>query len=801
VAVSTPVAGAADYFDSTGQLLRLVDADGDGVADGPGTVLFDGLPGTLTALHQAGPYVLATSSGTGVERISFLHTGATPASPMTLAGSINFTFPPDWEHTTYALAVRPTPGQPGAYDIFFNVGSEHNGITTDAQGHIVPDPTTETAAVGGLVAGTLNGDSIYRVTLRDNNGTPAVSNLTQIATGLRNAASMAIDPATGDFYFADNGIDGIPDLNEAWSTDTLDKIAAADIGASVPNFGFPYTYTLTTTTPGGTGPRINSAGGVPPLAAFQPLVDPNLPVTGSESEGASGFALSPPGFPPGLNHGVFIGFHGQFNQGGIPNEENPLLYVDPATGRYFDFISNDLPNIGHLDAALSTADSLFLSDLSSNGDVLGSPGQGVIYQIKAVDHPPTLAAVPDQTTQAGSGSPVVSLSATDPDGDPLTYSAQATNQSFYLKQALGLYTDGNYYTNWGGRGEKWVQGAGGLWYFILPDGGLYRWDGNGTASGSLVATLDPNFNADPTLLTSAQDETVAYHFKRTLGLYTDGNYYTNWGGRNEKWIRDTGGVWYFILPDGGLYRWDGSSHATGMLVAQFSPRFNVDPTLLTNAQAAPAAIQVNGSTLTITPQAGFTGAFYVTATAEDGWGGTDSKTFRVTVNDHPPTLAAIPDQSMSAAQGSLAVALSASDPDEDPLSFSAQADTQEYHYKQALGLYTDGNYYTNWGGRGEKWVQGAGGFWYFILPDGGLYHWDGSGTASGTLIAQLDPADNTDPTRLTDAQPGQGPASLSLFGSTLTITPNTGFTGVFFVTATVSDGTTTDSKTFKVTVG
>jgi hypothetical protein len=97
-------------------------------------------------------------------------------------------------------------------------------------------------------------------------------------------------------------------------------------------------------------------------------------------------------------------------------------------------------------------------------------------------------------------------------------------------------------------------------------------------------------------------------------------------------------------------------------------------------------------------------------------------------------------------------------------------------------------------------VLGSGAVWYFILPDGGLYRWDGSSQATGTLIAQLNPADNTDPTRLINAQPGQGPASLSISGSTLTITPSTGFTGVFYVAATVSDGTTTDSKTFKVTV-
>src|SRR6185312_5444037 len=231
---------------------------------------------------------------------------------------------------------------------------------------------------------SLNGDSIYMVTLRDNNGTPVLSNLRQAATGLRNAASMAFDPATGDLLLADNGIDGIPDPNEAYSTDTLQRIPAANIGVVVPNFGFPYTYTLTTTTPGGTGTRVNPGGGVTPLAAFEPLVDPLLPTTGSESEGSSGFAPSPLDFPAGLQHGVFIGFHGLFNQGGTTNEENPLVYADPSTGHYFDFLSNDLPNIGHFDGAMSTPDSLFLSDMTSGGSVFSQPGQGVIYQIKEV---------------------------------------------------------------------------------------------------------------------------------------------------------------------------------------------------------------------------------------------------------------------------------------------------------------------------------------------------------------------------------------------------------------------------------
>jgi glucose/arabinose dehydrogenase len=447
VVTNTPNNHGTNFYDSTTQVVRLVDSTGDGVADGTPQVLADGLPGASSAIVRAGSYVVVTSSG---GTISFLRTGATPGASLTLAGSIRLNFPSGWWHPTFALAARPTPGQPGAYDVFFNIGSQNNGIKKDAQGNIlfdqdgvaIPDPTTDKVPATGLLSATLDGDAISMVTLTDHAGTPTLSGLTKVATGLRNAASMAIDPATGDLIYADNGIDGTDGGNESYSTDTLQRIAAADIGKTVPNDGFPYSYTLTNLRPGGQpNTVVNPGGRVTPRVSFQPLADPNLPATGSESEGAAGFAIAPPRFPAALNKGVFVGFHGVFNQGGTTNEENPVLFADPITGKYFDFISNNEPNIGHIDGATSTADSLFLTDVAPNGQVFGAPGTGVVYQVKAISQAPAFGAISNQVVNEGQ-TIHLSLTATDPDaGQTLTYSlAAGTPAGATIDPATGLFT-------------------------------------------------------------------------------------------------------------------------------------------------------------------------------------------------------------------------------------------------------------------------------------------------------------------------------------------------------------------------
>jgi hypothetical protein len=366
VATTTPNAGGDYFHNSVGSLVRLVDSNNDGVADGAPQTLATGLPGTLTSVKQAGKLVFVTSPGAPVQgpaSITVLRKGDSPSSAFTKLVTLNFGFPSGWEHVTYALETRRTPGKAGrrgSFDVFFNVGSRKDGETTPFT-NIVPITSSD-----GAFSGTVHGDSIYKITVRDTANGPVFYGLAQVAFGLRNAAGMAIDPRTGDLYFEDNGIDG-PGIDPQLSADEINKVAAADIGMTVRDFGFAHDYIRWAD-----GVHVSS-GAVQPIEAF-PLAP------GFNAQGPNDIALSPAAFPPGLNRGVFAAFFGKFG-GNAANNQNPVAYADLRRGGHFEFVGNDVPTIGHPVGLISTTDSLFISDMASTGDFQN--GAGVIYQVQA----------------------------------------------------------------------------------------------------------------------------------------------------------------------------------------------------------------------------------------------------------------------------------------------------------------------------------------------------------------------------------------------------------------------------------
>jgi glucose/arabinose dehydrogenase len=356
--VATSPSETGTYFNSTGALLRLVDSDEDGSLDQQST-LIDGLPGSLVAVARFGDIVIATSAQAGSEQIMFFRRGAHWKDPLTQLTSIDFAFVSQ-EHQSYALAVRKSQSSDDAFDLFFNIGSAGN------------DETGPQVQTSGAISDTLESASIYMVTVSDNGTDLTFGNAIQIAKGLRNGTTLALSPSSGDLWIGENGIDGFSNPTVSFSADELDVVKEADIGKRVIDFGFPTAY-------------IDYASGKP-VGEVTDTVD-FLPLDGSESEGVAGITFVPDTFPGLLAGGIIAGFHGQFDETGIQNEENPLLWVNISTGEKFDLISNDSPGVGHLDSMTAGDDVVYVADFC-DGSMSGSvDGCGIIYALRPIDSP------------------------------------------------------------------------------------------------------------------------------------------------------------------------------------------------------------------------------------------------------------------------------------------------------------------------------------------------------------------------------------------------------------------------------
>ncbi len=393
------------YFDSQakGQLVRLQDTNGDGVADNK-TVLYDGsiagntLPGGITAIRAVDNYLFVTSDLPTQYRISVFQQGADlSANSLTLKGSLDFAYPNSFIHPASALAVRQTGAQ--QYELFFNIGAAGNNLATA--------PSTVSVNSGTFnVAATLNGDSIYKIPVTVGASNVTIANPVQVASGLRNAAALEFDQTTGALYIGDNGIDGLANGDGSLTADELNRLSATQLASgNVPNFGFP-NYSEKYDNPGifvdGNGQIVSKVdpNWIDPIATFQPLTNPP---PDSDSEGVASIAFAPKNFPTAFNNGAFLGFFGRFAYLPGDDRENPLVYYDLATGRYVHFLSSKYPggDFGHFTNLLSTQDSLFAVDIGTGSGTLFSSaglGKGAIYQIT-----PALQAqsVPEPSTILG----------------------------------------------------------------------------------------------------------------------------------------------------------------------------------------------------------------------------------------------------------------------------------------------------------------------------------------------------------------------------------------------------------------
>ena len=310
---------------------------------------------------------------------------------------------------------------------------------------------------------------------------------------------------------------------------------------------------------------------------------------------------------------------------------------------------------------------------------------------------------------------------------------------------------------------------------------------------------------------------AVYQLGRQLGLSYGGSYFQNSIGQNEKWILGANSQWYCLMPDGELRRWTGTAATTlaaGAFVTTLSPAIYNDPTQLWNSQATTnpnATFSFSGNQLTIQCDPNFVGSFTVQVVAASDGIASASQSFTVNVIHRAPVLGAIANQTMAHSQKALTVNLTVSNPDNDPITYSAQAlppSQQAYNLEQALGLTYTGNYWTNYYGLEEKWLATSG-FptgreWYCLLPDGELRRAGSSAAdmlAAGSLVATLDSSFYQDPSLLWNAQPPVTPhVSFAFAGNQMTVMPAAGVVGTFSLQVTLSDGQVSVKQTFTVTV-
>ena len=327
----------------------------------------------------------------------------------------------------------------------------------------------------------------------------------------------------------------------------------------------------------------------------------------------------------------------------------------------------------------------------------------------------------------------------------------------------------------------------------------------------------PTWNAQ--VFSAAQD---AAYLQQQYGLIFTGDYLTNANGLGEQWLWSTkfGGVAVCILADGSVRRYDPAGPAAILsdrnLLGRVDLAYYVNPVALCPGGSAPAStaspawIGISGNQLTITPVTGYLGSVFVVVTASDATL-TAQRTYVVGVTDNPPALAAINDQNIAAGQQGF-VNVPISDPDGDPVTWSTQILSPQqdaYAVVQQLRIVYSGNWYQNLNGMNEKWFYSYafGGIAVCILPDGSIRRYDAGGAAAmlsdASFLGRVDPSYYTNPLALVSVPaPASNvpPAIYSVSGSLLTITPNAGYTGSFYVEIVASDGAMSTKRTVLVKV-
>lgn len=353
---------------------------------------------------------------------------------------------------------------------------------------------------------------------------------------------------------------------------------------------------------------------------------------------------------------------------------------------------------------------------------------------------------------------------------------------------LDLRFHNSWYENAGGLGEKWLRDANSGWFYILPSGHLYRWNGVAISeqkplTGVLVQFVGQQYFDNPHLLatfnpdpTNGADPPSRTDFGNTRSLTVKGRVWLDFfddGVRNigiearemhptdpvadgETWFFDhDNDAWYIIDADGHPRYW--GLHSDVLPDPSQDPGGNDDKFQLSEPW-------INSRTVELLDMQGNVVATTQTQSIDLNADGTiqyESERGWYVFDDVPAgeyQLRTVEDD------GWVQTA-----PVSGTQSLAAELNEQ-------LGLRTTESDFKNWGGMNERWVIDRDKVWYYILADGSFYQWDvGSGQTNGglrgTLLATLSPDHYINLLLLTDPD---------LSATTMTVGENTTAPDILF---------------------
>ncbi|MBA2115547.1 DJ-1/PfpI family protein [Bremerella alba] len=132
-----------------------------------------------------------------------------------------------------------------------------------------------------------------------------------------------------------------------------------------------------------------------------------------------------------------------------------------------------------------------------------------------------------------------------------------------------------------------------------------------------ILTVSGEVETEALIFSASIVSTIEQQLDAQYDLVESDDYHTNCLGNNERWIRSANGGWFYVMPSGEFYQWQGS-FGNSTLLADFDSTHYDDPDLIAEPETIDASVHVEGDVLVITPDVDYTGSFQVEIGATDG---------------------------------------------------------------------------------------------------------------------------------------------------------------------------------------